>query len=141
MKNIFELVISAVAVFASYGGWKIGAQYFGKLKSSTKNENLKLALGFAQDACLFGQTFSAPGVVQQQAAVIRFKKRLADNGIAKNFTDEQAIALVQRMFTVLKANGQLDAVKKVADKDEVAEAEKVIEGSNEVAASPSETAE
>lgn len=141
MKNVFELIISAVAVFLSYGGWKLGAQVSANVKANTKNKHVQLAAGFAEQACLFAESFIGDGVVQQQAAVADLNKRLADNGIEKSFTQEQMLSYVNKAYAALKSSGQLATVKKVASDEDIAEAEKVVDNTSEKAAAPSETAE
>lgn len=122
MKNVFELIMSAFVVFLSYGGWKLGAQVSANVKANTKNKNVQLAAGFAEQACLLAESFIGDGVVQQQAAVADLNKRLADNGIDKEFTQAQMLSYVNKAYAALKSSGQLATVKKVASDEDIAEA-------------------
>lgn len=117
-------------------GLAIGAGYvFSKglnfAASHTKNNNIKKALIFASQAVLTAQELLGNGKVQQKNAAYDLKKRLDENGIGDKFTEAQILAYIKQAYAVNKANGSLSAVKPIVSEDELYEAERVVNVSND----------
>lgn len=96
------------------------------LATHTKNNNIKNALIFASQAVLTAQEFLGGGKVQQAAAAAELKKRLDENNIGKNFTEEQILTYIKQAYAVNKANGTLAAVKPLVSDKALSEAESAI---------------
>lgn len=126
LNELLKLVNTLLAVFVTSGGAIALSKYLQGRASTEKNENIKRALEFSNQAVLTAQSFIGTGELQQAAAAAELKKRLDENNIGKNFTEEQILTYIKQAYAVNKANGTLDAVKPLVSAEALAEAEAVI---------------
>lgn len=133
LNELLKLANTLLAVFVTSGGAIALSKYLKGRESTEKNENIKRALEFSNQAVLVAQAFIGTGEVQQAAAATELKKRLDENNIGKNFTEEQILTYIKQAYAVNKANGTLDAVKPLVSAEELAEAEAVINSQLETA--------
>ena len=133
LNEILKLVNTLLAVFVTSGGAIALSKYLQGRVSTEKNENIKRALEFSNQAVLVAQAFIGTGEVQQAAAAAELKKRLDENNIGKNFTEEQIITYIKQAYAINKANGTLAAVKPLVSAEALAEAEAVIKQPKETA--------
>lgn len=133
LNEILKLVNTLLAVFVTSGGAIALSKYLQGRASTEKNENIKRALEFSNQSVLTAQAFIGTGEVQQAAAAAELKKRLDENNIGKNFTEEQILTYIKQAYAVNKANGTLAAVKPLVSAEALAEAEAVINRQSETA--------
>ena len=127
LNELLKLVNTSLAVFVTSGGAIALSKYLQGRSSTEKNENIKRALEFSNQAVLTAQAFIGTGEVQQAAAAAELKKRLDENNLGKYFTEEQILTYIKQAYAVNKANGTLDAVKPVVSDKALSEAEAVKE--------------
>ena len=123
LNEILKLVNTLVAVFVTSGGAIALSKYLQGRASTEKNENIKRALEFSNQAVLTAQAFIGTGEVQQDAAAAEMKKRLDENGIGKKFTEAQILTYIKQAYAVNKANGTLAAIKPLVSEKALSEAE------------------
>lgn len=90
-----------------------------KLKSekiTTKTKNLLFAIDIAKGVVIMAEKFLGTGSEQEDRAVALLQKRLAENNMSKLFTDTQIRQIIQQVYSLLKVDGTIDAVK---EKDEL----------------------
>ena len=133
LNELLKLANTLLAVFVTSGGAIALSKYLKGRASTEKNENIKRALEFSNQAVLVAQAFIGTGEVQQAAAAAKMKKRLDENNIGKNFTEEQILTYIKQAYAVNKANGTLGAVKPLVSAESLAEAEKVVNNQSETA--------
>ena len=133
LNEILKLVNTLLAVFVTSGGAIALSNYLKGRASTEKNENIKRALEFSNQAVLTAQAFIGTGEVQQAAAAAELKKRLDENSIGKNFTEAQILTYIKQAYSINKANGTLDAVKPLVSAEALAEAEAVVNRQSETA--------
>ena len=133
LNEIFKLANTLLAVFVTSGGAIALSKYLQGRASTEKNENIKRALEFSNQAVLTAQAFIGTGEVQQAAAAAEMKKRLDENNIGKNFTEAQILTYIKQAYAINKANGTLSAVKPLVSAEALAEAEAVIQQPKETA--------
>lgn len=109
---IWTLVKAAITLFAAAGGWAWLGNTLAKNAAIEKNENIKTAMTFASQMVIRWQAFSMPGSDQQKGALDDLISKLNVNGLAKKFTEEQAMDYIKQAYAINKANGQLDQVTK-----------------------------
>lgn len=126
LNELLKLANTLLAVFVTSGGTIALSKYLHGRASTEKNENIKRALEFSNQAVLVAQAFIGTGQVQQAAAAAELKKRLDENNIGKNFTEEQILTYINQAYAVNKANGTLDAVKPVVSENALSDAESAI---------------
>ena len=126
LNEILKLVNTLIAVFVTSGGAIALSKYLQGRASTEKNENIKRALEFSNQAVLTAQAFIGTGEVQQAAAAAELKKRLDENGVGKFFTEEQILNYIKQAYAANKANGTLDAVKPLVSDKALSEAESAI---------------
>ena len=126
LNELLKLANTLLAVFVASGGAVALSKYLKGRESTEKNENIKRALEFSNQAVLVAQAFIGTGEVQQAAAAAEMKKRLDENNIGKNFTEEQILTYIKQSYAVNKANGTLAAVKPLVSAEALAEAEAVV---------------
>jgi len=112
MNNILNIVFAAVCVIGAFGGLVWLEKELRLMKTKSKSLNLTLALDFAIGAVTFAEKFVGTGEEQRLNSIALLRKRLGDNNILKNFTDEQIKQIIQNAYAQAKANGLIDAVKK-----------------------------
>ena len=132
LNELLKLANTLLAVFVTSGGAIALSKYLKGRASTEKNENIKRALEFSNQAVLVAQAFIG-GEVQQAAAAAEMKKRLDENNIGKNFTEAQILTYIKQAYAVNKANGTLGAVKPLVSAEALAEAEAVINRQSETA--------
>ena len=133
LNELLKLANTLLAVFVTSGGTIALSKYLKGRASTEKNENIKRALEFSNQAVLTAQAFIGTGEVQQAAAAAELKKRLDENGIGKNFTEAQILTYIKQAYAINKANGTLAAVKPLVSAEALAEAEAVISQPKETA--------
>lgn len=126
LNELLKLANTLIAVFVTSGGAIALSKYLKGRASTEKNENIKRALEFSNQAVLVAQSFIGTGEVQQAAAAAEMKKRLDENNIGKNFTEEQILSYIKSAYAVNKANGTLGAVKPLVSDKALSEAESAI---------------
>lgn len=85
-----------------------------KLKSekiTTKTKNLLFAIDIAKGVIIMAEKFLGTGSEQEDRAVALLQKRLAENNMANLFTDTQIRQIIQQVYSLLKVDGTIDAVK------------------------------
>lgn len=85
-----------------------------KLKSekiTTKTKNLLFAIDIAKGVVIMAEKFLGTGTEQEDRAVALLQKRLAENNMSKLFTDTQIRQIIQQVYSLLKVDGTIDAVK------------------------------
>lgn len=85
-----------------------------KLKSekiTTKTKNLLFAIDIAKGVVIMAEKFLGTGSEQEDRAVALLQKRLAENNMSKFFTDTQIRQIIQQVYSLLKVDGTIDAVK------------------------------
>lgn len=85
-----------------------------KLKSekiTTKTKNLLFAIDIAKGVVIMAEKFLGTGSEQEDRAVALLQKRLAENNMSKLFTDTQIRQIIQQVYSLLKVDGTIDAVK------------------------------
>lgn len=85
-----------------------------KLKSekiTTKTKNLLFAIDIAKGVVIMAEKFLGTGSEQEDQAVALLQKRLAENNMSKLFTDTQIRQIIQQVYSLLKVDGTIDAVK------------------------------
>lgn len=133
LNELLKLANTLLAVFVTSGGTIALSKYLKGRSSTEKNENIKRALEFSNQAVLVAQAFIGTGEVQQEAAAAEMKKRLDENNIGKNFTEAQILTYIKQAYAVNKANGTLAAVKPLVSEEALAEAEAVVNRASETA--------
>lgn len=133
LNEILKLANTLLAVFVTSGGAIALSKYLQGRVSTEKNDNIKRALEFSNQAVLTTQAFIGTGEVQQAAAAAEMKKRLDENNLGKKFTEEQILSYIKSAYAVNKANGTLAAVKPIVSAEALAEAEAVINHQSETA--------
>ena len=133
LNELLKLANTLLAVFVTSGGAIALSKYLKGRASTEKNENIKRALEVSNQAGLVAQAFIGTGEVQQAAVAAELKKRLDENNIGKNFTEEQILTYIKQAYAVNKANGTLGAVKPLVSAESLAEAEKVVNNQSETA--------
>ena len=133
LNEILKLANTLLAVFVTSGGAIALSKYLHGRASTEKNENIKRALEFSNQAVLVAQAFIGTGQVQQAAAAAEMKKRLDENNIGEKFTEAQILTYIKQAYTINKANGTLAAVKPLVSAEALAEAEAVIQQPKETA--------
>lgn len=133
LNEILKLVNTLLAVFVTSGGAIALSKYLQGRVSTEKNENIKRALEFSNQAVLTAQAFIGTGEVQQAAAASELKKRLDENGIGEKFTEAQILSYIKSAYALNKANGTLAAVKPLVSAEALAEAEAVVNQPKETA--------
>ena len=126
LNELLKLANTLLAVFVTSGGAIALSKYLKGRASTEKNENIKRALEFSNQAVLVAQAFIGTGEVQQAAAAAEMKKRLDENNIGNNFTEAQILTYIKQAYAVNKANGTLDAVKPLVSDKDLSEAESAI---------------
>ena len=126
LNEILKVVNTLVAVAIAAGGGFAVSKGLKYAASHTTNNNVKKALIFASQAVLTAQGLLGNGSVQQESAAYDLKKRLDENGIGKNFTEEQILAYIKSAYAQNKANGSLAAVKPIVSAADLAKAEEVV---------------
>lgn len=127
LNEILKLANTLLAVFVTSGGAIALSKYLQGRASTEKNENIKRALEFSNQAVLIAQAFIGTGEVQQAAAAAEMKKRLDENNIGQFFTEAQILTYIKQAYAINKANGTLAAVKPLVSAEALAEAEAVKE--------------
>lgn len=127
LNEILKLANTLLAVFVTSGGAIALSKYLQGRASTEKNENIKRALEFSNQAVLVAQAFIGTGEVQQAAAAAEMKKRLDENGIGENFTESQILTYIKQAYAINKANGTLAAIKPLVSEKALSEAEAVKE--------------
>lgn len=112
MNNILNIVLAGVSVIGAFGGLVWLEKELRIMKTKSKSQNLNLALDFAIGAVTFAEKVVGTGEEQQLNSIALLRKRLGDNNILKNFTDEQIEQIIQNAYAQAKANGLIDAVNK-----------------------------
>ena len=133
LNEILKLANTLLAVFVTSGGAIALSKYLQGHASNEKNENIKRALEFSNQAVLVAQAFIGTGAVQQAAAAAELKKRLDENNIGEKFTEAQILTYIKQAYAINKANGTLAAVKPIVSAEALAEAEAVINQPKETA--------
>ena len=133
LNEILKLANTLLAVFVTSGGAIALSKYLQGRESTEKNENIKRALEFSNQAVLVAQAFIGTGEVQQAAAAAELKKRLDENNIGEKFTEAQILTYIKQAYAINKANGTLSAVKPLVSAEALAEAEAVIQQPKETA--------
>lgn len=133
LNELLKLANTLLAVFVTSGGAVALSKYLKGRASTEKNENIKRALEFSNQAVLVAQAFIGTGEVQQAAAAAELKKRLDENNIGENFTEDQILTYIKQAYAINKANGTLAAVKPLVSAEALAEAEAVINKPKETA--------
>lgn len=133
LNEILKLANTLLAVFVTSGGAIALSKYLQGRVSTEKNENIKRALEFSNQAVLVAQAFIGTGEVQQAAAAAELKKRLDENNIGEKFTEAQILTYIKQAYAINKANGTLAAVKPLVSAEALAEAEAVINQPKETA--------
>lgn len=85
-----------------------------KLKSekiTTKTKNLLFAIDIAKGVVIMAEKFLGTGSEQEDRAVTLLQKRLAENNMDNLFTDTQIRQIIQQVYSLLKVDGTIDAVK------------------------------
>lgn len=85
-----------------------------KLKSekiTTKTKNLLFAIDIAKGVVIMAEKFLGTGSEQEDRAVALLQKRLAENNMTNLFTDTQIRQIIQQVYSLLKVDGTIDAVK------------------------------
>ncbi len=85
-----------------------------KLKSekiTTKTKNFLFAIDIAKGVVIMAEKFLGTGSEQEDRAVALLQKRLAENNMSKLFTDTQIRQIIQQVYSLLKVDGTIDAVK------------------------------
>ena len=136
LNEIIKIVSTAVMVFFAGGFGYGGAKFLKKQAAVQKNENVKFVLNVASQAVLTAQALLGSGKVQQESAAADAKARLDENGLGDKFTEAQILSYIKQAYAVNKANGTLAAVKPLVSAEELAEAEKVVNVSNETETAP-----
>lgn len=126
LNELLKLTNTLIAVFVASGGAIALSKYLQGRASTEKNENIKRALEFSNQAVLTAQAFIGTGAVQQAAAAAELKKRLDENNIGKNFTESQILTYIKQAYAINKANGTLAAVKPLVSDKALSEAESAI---------------
>lgn len=126
LNEILKVVNTLVAVVIAAGGGYAASKSLKAVASHTTNNNVKKALEFASQAVLVAQGLLGSGAVQQESAAYDLKKRLDENGIGKNFTEEQILSYIKSAYAQNKANGSLAAVKPIVSAADLAKAEEVV---------------
>ena len=126
LNELLKLANTLLAVFVTSGGAVAFSKYLKGRASTEKNENIKRALEFSNQAVLTAQAFIGTGEVQQAAAAAELKKRLDENNIGQFFTEAQILTYIKQAYAVNKANGTLAAVKPLVSAEALAEAEAVV---------------
>lgn len=126
LNELLKLANTLLAVFVTSGGAIALSKYLKGRASTEKNENIKRALEFSNQAVLVAQAFIGTGEVQQAAAAAEMKKRLDENNIGNFFTEEQILTYIKQAYAMNKANGTLDAVKPLVSDKALSESESAI---------------
>lgn len=126
LNELLKLANTLLAVFVTSGGAIALSKYLKGRASTEKNENVRLALEFGSQSVLVAQSFIGTGEVQQAAAAAELKKRLDENNIGKNFTEEQILTYIKQAYAINKANGTLGAVKPLVSDKALSDAESAI---------------
>lgn len=126
LNEILKLANTLLAVFVTSGGAIALSKYLHGRASTEKNENIKRALEFSNQAVLVAQAFIGTGQVQQASAAAEMKRRLDENGIGEKFTEAQILTYIKQAYAISKANGTLAAVKPLVSAEALAEAEAVV---------------
>ncbi len=111
MNNILDIVLAGVSVIGAFGGLVWLEKELLLMKTKSKSQNLNLALDFAIGAVTFAEKVVGTGQEQRLTSIAMLRKRLGDNNILKNFTDEQIEQIIQQAYAQSKANGLIEAVK------------------------------
>jgi len=112
MNNILNIVLAGVSVIGAFGGLGWLEKELRLMKTKSKSQNLTLALDFAIGAVTFAEKTVGTGEEQRLTSIALLRKRLGDNNILKNFTDEQIEQIIQQAYSQSKASGLITAVKK-----------------------------
>lgn len=112
MDNILNIVLAGVSVIGAFGGLVWLEKELRLMKTKSKSQNLNLALDFAIGAVTFAEKVVGTGEEQRLTSIATLRKRLGDNNILKNFTDEQIEQIIQQAYAQSKSNGLISAVKK-----------------------------
>ena len=112
MNNILNIVLAGVSVIGAFGGLVWLEKELRLMKTKSKSQNLNLALDFAIGAVTFAEKVVGTGEEQRLNSISVLRKRLGDNNILKNFTDEQIEQIIQQAYAQSKASGLITAVKK-----------------------------
>lgn len=112
MNNILNIVLAGVGVIGAFGGLVWLEKELRLMKTKSKSQNLNLALDFAIGAVTFAEKFVGTGEEQRLNSIALLRKRLGDNNILKNFTDEQIEQIIQQAYVQAKASGLITVVKK-----------------------------
>lgn len=136
LNEILKVVNTLVAVVIAAGGGFAVSKGLKAVASHTTNNNVKKALEFASQAVLVAQGLLGNGAVQQESAAYDLKKRLDENGIGKNFTEDQILSYIKSAYAKNKANGSLAAVKPIVSATDLAKAEEVVKAQVEKTDAP-----
>jgi len=112
MNNILNIVLAGVSVIGTFGGLGWLEKELRLMRTKSKSQNLNLALDFAIGAVTFAEKVVGTGEEQRLTSIATLRKRLGDNNILKNFTDEQIEQIIQQAYAQSKASGLITAVKK-----------------------------
>ena len=112
MNNILNIVLAGVSVVGAFGGLVWLEKELRLMKTKSKSQNLALALDFAIGAVTFAEKVVGTGEEQRLNSIALLRKRLGDNNILKNFTDEQIEQIIQQAYAQSKTSGLITAVKK-----------------------------
>jgi len=107
-----DLILSFVGLALAFGGLVWLEKELRLMKTKSKSQNLTLALDFAIGAVTFAEKTVGTGEEQRLNSIAVLRKRLGDNNILKNFTDEQIEQIIQQAYAQSKASGLITAVKK-----------------------------
>lgn len=128
MKNVIDIIQTAVSLFLAFGGGTWLAQQLKLNAAKQKNENVKFMETVAGQVVLGAQKFHGSGAIQQKEALAQAQDRLEENNLAGKFNVEQIAQYIEKAYTALKTNGELDAVKKIVSDADYEAAKKEIEG-------------
>ena len=108
MNNILNILLAVVSVIIAFGGLVWLEKELRLMKTKSKSQNLNFAIG----AVTFAEKVVGTGEEQRLNSISILRKRLGDNNILKNFTDEQIEQIIQQAYAQSKASGLINAVKK-----------------------------
>jgi len=115
MNNILDIVlagVSGIGAFGAFGGLVWLEKELRLMKTRSKLQNLNLSLDFPIGSVTFAEKVVGTGEEQRLNSIALLRKRLGDNNILKNFTDEQIEQIIQQAYAQSKASGLITAVKK-----------------------------
>lgn len=116
IEAILSLAVSAGIFPALYKLFQYIQSVLETQKVTKKTKVLSFAIDIAKGVVIMAEKFLGTGSEQEDRAVALLQKRLAENNMSKLFTDTQIRQIIQQVYSLLKVDGTIDAVK---EKDEL----------------------